>query len=120
MSSARLASPEHDERFDAALVADLRAVTIRYPNDRFVTELVADLNATSPRFAALWERGEVAHHESAQKTLRHPPVVDVTVDCDVLTVDGAEVHVIVYTAEPGSSSAAKLERLATLSQAPHS
>jgi transcriptional regulator with XRE-family HTH domain len=114
LSSAVISSPEHDQRFEAALVADLRTVAIRYPSDPFVADLVTDLVAISTRFAALWERGEVARHESTKETLSHPLVGELTVDCDVFMVDGADVRVIVYTVEPGSADADKLERIARL------
>jgi transcriptional regulator with XRE-family HTH domain len=114
IDTAVVATPEHEERFEAALVADLRVVAARYPADKFVASLVADLAATSPRFAGLWERGEVAHHEPARKTLTHPLVGELTLDCDVMTVADCDLRVIVYTAEPGSDHAAKLERLSRL------
>jgi transcriptional regulator with XRE-family HTH domain len=116
ISSAVLSSPEHDQRFEAALVADLRAVTVRYPSDQFVTDLVVDLAASSPRFAALWERGGVAHHESARKRLTHPLIGELTVDCDVLTVHEADLRVIIYTTVPGSADAERLEQLSKLTQ----
>jgi transcriptional regulator with XRE-family HTH domain len=111
ISSAVVASPEHEQRFEAAIVADLRVVAARYPRDQFVAALVADLTASSPRFAALWQRGEVARHESAEKTLTHPLVGELTVDCDVLTVQDADLRLIIYTAEPGSVHADRLGRL---------
>jgi transcriptional regulator with XRE-family HTH domain len=116
ISSAVVSSAEHEHRFEAALVADLRAVSVRYPSDQFVADLVVDLAANSPRFAALWERGEVAHHESAQKTLTHPLIGELTVDCDVLTVTDADLRVIVYTTEPGSLNAEKLARVSKLTE----
>ena len=114
LSSAVASSVEHEERFEAALVADLRLATVRYPGDAFLIDLVADLLASSDRFAALWKRGGVARHESAQKTIGHPLVGDLTVDCDVLTVDEADVRMMFYTVEPGSINADKLQRLAQL------
>ena len=114
LSAAVVSGVEHEERFEAALVADLRLATVRYPGDPFLIDLIVDLLAISARFAALWERGGVARHESAQNTIGHPLVGELTVDCDVLTVDEADVRVIVYTVEPGSINADKLERLAKL------
>jgi transcriptional regulator with XRE-family HTH domain len=115
ISSAVVANAEYDERFEAALVADLRAVAGRYPHDEFVASLVVDLAASSPRFAALWERGQVAHHVSSRKTLSHPLVGDLTVDCDVLMIHESDLRVIIFTAEPASASAKKLEQLSMLS-----
>ena len=73
--------------------------------------LVADLRATSDRFAELWDSGAVGRHEAARKTVDHPEVGPLTLDCDVLTVAGSDLRIMVYTAEPGTADA---ERLALL------
>jgi len=36
-------------------------------------------------------------------------VGEVTVDCDVLSVAGSDLRIVVYTAEPGSPDADKLD-----------
>ena len=41
----------------------------------------------------------------------HPEAGLLTLDCDVLTVEGADLRVIAFTAEPGSSDAEKLALL---------
>ncbi|MFI7388155.1 helix-turn-helix transcriptional regulator [Streptomyces sp. NPDC049813] len=97
---------------EAALVSDLRATAARYPADPRLGELIAELRAGSARFARLWESGAVGRHEAARKTVDHPQVGPVTLDCDILTVAGDEVRVMVYTAEPGTADAARLDRLA--------
>ena len=104
-------TPEARRRFEAALVADLRAAADRYPADQRLRRLVADLRATSDRFAELWDSGAVGRHEAARKTVDHPEVGPLTLDCDVLTVAGSDLRIMVYTAEPGTADA---ERLALL------
>jgi hypothetical protein len=48
-------------------------------------------------------------------------VGQLTLDCDVLTVAGTDLRLVVYTAEPGSPDASALELLATIGlQAMHS
>ncbi|MBU3865150.1 helix-turn-helix transcriptional regulator [Streptomyces sp. 4503] len=103
----------HEARaeFQAALVADLRTVAARYPADQKLRQLVAELRANSGRFAALWDSGTVGHHEASRKTIDHPRVGTLTLDCDVLTVAGSDLRIVVYTAEPGTEDA---ERLALL------
>ncbi|MFE3137933.1 helix-turn-helix transcriptional regulator [Streptomyces scopuliridis] len=104
-------TPEARRGFEAALVADLRAAAGRYPADQRLRRLVEELRADSDRFAELWESGAVGHHEAARKTVDHPRVSPLTLDCDVLTVAGSDLRIVIYTAEPGTEDA---ERLALL------
>jgi transcriptional regulator with XRE-family HTH domain len=99
---------EDEGPFAAAMVADLRAAAGRYPDDRSLRRLVADLRANSPRFAELWDTGAVGAHEAAHKTIDHPHVGAVTLDCDILTVAGSDVRLMIYTAEPGTEDAERL------------
>lgn len=108
-------SEESRREFEAAMVADLRAAASRYPHDPRLRRLVADLRAHSPRFVELWDSGAVAHHRGAQrKIIDHPDVGTLTLDCDVLTVAGTDLRIIVYTAEPGTEDAERLELLSVL------
>ncbi|MEU5027799.1 helix-turn-helix transcriptional regulator [Streptomyces milbemycinicus] len=107
-------SPESRGEFEAALVADLRAAADRYPADQRLGRLVTELRAHSDRFAALWDSGAVGRHESARKTIDHPRVGPLTLDCDVLTVAGSELRIMVYTAEPGTGDAERLALLTVL------
>jgi transcriptional regulator with XRE-family HTH domain len=103
---------EQDAAFEASAVADLRSATARYPDDGNLRRLVAGLRAASARFAAVWEAGAVGVHEAARKTVHHPDVGAVTLDCDVLTVQGSDLRIVVYSAAPGSDAAGKLGLLA--------
>ncbi len=105
---------EDETRFEESAVADLRSATARYPDDEDLRRLVADLRAASPRFAALWETGMVGTHRESHKTFDHPDVGLVTVDCDVLTVDGSDLRIVAYTAPAGSESAEKLRLLSVI------
>jgi transcriptional regulator with XRE-family HTH domain len=95
----------------AALVADLRTALVDYPHDRGLIDLVAELRSTSAEFTRLWDEGAVGPHVSARKTIVHPQVGEVTCDCDVLTVPGCDIRLIVYTVAAGSADAEKLEFL---------
>ncbi|MYV55638.1 helix-turn-helix transcriptional regulator [Streptomyces sp. SID3212] len=107
-------TPEARREFEAALVADLRATAGRYPADRQLRRLVAELRAQSDRFAELWDTGVVGRHEAARKTVDHPDVGPVTLDCDVLSVAGSDLRLMIYTAEPGTEDADRLALLAVL------
>ncbi|KJK51094.1 XRE family transcriptional regulator [Lentzea aerocolonigenes] len=105
----------HDgEALYAALVADLRTALVDYPHDRGLVGLVAELRSTSAEFSRLWDEGAVGPHVSARKTILHPQVGEVTCDCDVLTVPGCDIRLVVYTVAAGSADAEKLEFLGVM------
>ncbi len=107
-------TPEDEPRFEASAVADLRAAAARYPRDAGLRRLVADLREASPRFARLWDSREVGTHERDHKTVHHPELGPITVDCDVLSVPAVDLRVVAFTAAPGSADADKLRLLAVL------
>jgi len=109
-------TPESLRALQVALVADLRAVTERYPGDPRLRRMVAELLVRSDTFKELWETGVTGRHRSARKTIVHPEVGPVTLDCDVLTVAGSDLRVMIYTAEPGTEDAERLEMLTMLHQ----
>lgn len=102
---------------DAAVVSDLRRATGRYPRDRRLATLVGELNAGNSRFAALWATGEVGAHREDRKTIHHPSVGPVVVDCDVLSEGDSELKIVIMTAAPGSEDETKL-RLAAIAGQP--
>ncbi|MGS2589074.1 helix-turn-helix transcriptional regulator [Streptomyces hebeiensis] len=105
-------TPRERRAFEVALVADLRAAASRYPTDQRLRRLVDELRANSDRFAELWDSGAVGRHEASRKTIDHPQVGPLTLDCDILDVVGGDLRIMVYTAEPGTKDA---ERIALLS-----
>ncbi|MEU6796602.1 helix-turn-helix transcriptional regulator [Nonomuraea wenchangensis] len=107
-------TPESRCALESALVADLRAAAARYPADQRLRHLVVELRAGSDRFAELWDSGAVGHHEAARKTIDHPHAGDLTLDCDVLTVSGSDLRIMIYTAEPGTVDAERLALLTVL------
>ncbi|MFF0024011.1 helix-turn-helix transcriptional regulator [Streptomyces sp. NPDC005496] len=107
-------TPDERRAFEAALVADLRAAADRYPADPGLRRLVGELRSGSARFAELWDSGAVGHHRAARKTIDHPQTGALTLDCDVLTVAGSDLRIMVYTAEPGTPDAERLALLTVL------
>ncbi|MFD9353455.1 helix-turn-helix transcriptional regulator [Streptomyces sp. NPDC060031] len=104
-------SPEQEARFEAAVVADLRAASARYPADAGLRSLIKDLRDNSTAFARLWDTGIVGVHETDTKTIHHPDVGTLTLDCDVLVAPGSDLRIVVYTAPPGSDASARLALL---------
>ncbi|WP_212913526.1 helix-turn-helix transcriptional regulator [Streptomyces sp. TS71-3] len=107
-------SPEERRDLQAVQVADLRETAGRYPNDPGLRELIAELHAKSARFAELWDGGAVQVHRAARKTVEHPQVGLLTLDCDVLSVAGSDLRMMVYTAEPGTTDEERLALVLTL------
>ena len=101
----------HDEEFSSDLAADLREASGRYPEDAGLASLVARLRAASSDFERRWAEARVARHRSSRKTATSTPVGPITIDCDVLTVPGSDLRIVVYTAVPGSADASKLALL---------
>ncbi|MDO0938899.1 helix-turn-helix transcriptional regulator [Streptomyces sp. DG2A-72] len=93
---------------DAAVVSDLRRATGRFPQDSRLAALIRDLNAGNRRFAELWATGEVAAHREDHKTIDHPSVGPITVDCDVLTDGDSELKIVIMTAVPAGEDETKL------------
>ncbi|MES5820308.1 helix-turn-helix transcriptional regulator [Streptomyces sp. RG80] len=107
-------TPDERRAFESGMVAELRATAGRYPADRQLRGLIAELRAKSKRFAELWDAGVVGRLEVSRKTIEHPLVGPLTLDCDLLRVDGSDLHVLVYSAEPGTEAAEKLELLSVV------
>ena len=99
---------EEARAFKRGTVADLRAVLGRYPRDPVLRSLINDLNRIE-EFRTLWATAQVAENHSARKTIDHPEVGPLTLDCDVLTVAGSDLRVIAYTAAPGSVDADRFD-----------
>lgn len=107
-------SSEESRSMDCEVVADLREARGRYPEDVVLRELIEDLLKASPRFAELWEQAPVAPRTSSRKSVDHPEVGWITIDCDILQVRGSDLRLIVYTAPPGSPDAQALQLLAAI------
>ncbi|MFE6685162.1 helix-turn-helix domain-containing protein [Streptomyces sp. NPDC057743] len=107
-------TPQAQREHEATLVADLRAVAERYPADRGLQRLITELRTGSERFAELWEAGTPGHRRAPRKTIDHPQVGPVTLDCDLLTVAGSDLRIMVYTAEPGTGDAQRLALLTVI------
>jgi transcriptional regulator with XRE-family HTH domain len=110
--SSRIATPVGgDEVFERALVGDLRLSATELGEDPTFLSLVTTVRAKSPRFAELWDEGRAAPHLSMVKTVHHPLVGDLVIDCDSLTLSGSNVRLIVCSAPPGTPDAEKLDAL---------
>jgi transcriptional regulator with XRE-family HTH domain len=100
----------HTDAFERMMVSDLRRAADRYPDDRAVTELIDGLRA-APRFDELWARYETLPLAGSHKTIVHPELGSITVDCDILAIERADLHIVMNWAVPGTRDAQKLDAL---------
>ena len=98
-----------DNEIEAAIVADLRRATGRFPNNSRLTTLIQVLTTGNERFAELWASGAVSAHREDHKIIEHPAVGPIAVDCDVLTDGDAELKIVILTAAPDTEDETKLQ-----------
>ncbi|MFJ3224600.1 helix-turn-helix transcriptional regulator [Streptomyces sp. NPDC086783] len=107
--------PEADrDRQSRAQVASLRAAHgVRGPRSR-AGELVRALHKASEEFAELWARHEVAQRFEDHKTLLHPELGAIELDCQALFTEDRSQTLLVLTAPPRTEGYEKLQLLAVL------
>ena len=102
-------TPEERADQQARLVADLRLTAARYPADQRLKRLIRELAALSPRFVELWDDNFEPHQDHGRrKTIDHPSVGRITLDCDTLVVAADDLRIMIFTAEPGTEDAERL------------
>lgn len=101
----------HAEEFSDDLTADLREATGRYPDDPGLKNLITRLHDESPDFDRRWRKAHIARHRTSTKTATTTPVGPIVIDCDVLTVPGSDLRIVMYTVAPDSEDASKLDLL---------
>ncbi|MEO6089593.1 MAG: helix-turn-helix transcriptional regulator [Umezawaea sp.] len=107
-------TPEERSACEIGMVSELRTTAHRYPADRRLRRLIAELRTNSERFAELWDAGVVGRFDAWPKTIEHPQVGLLTLDCDLLRVQESGLCIVVYSAQPGTEAAEKLELLSVL------
>ncbi|MFI6699151.1 helix-turn-helix transcriptional regulator [Streptomyces sp. NPDC050509] len=106
--------PADAETFAHSAARHLRAVAARYPDDPEVAALVGDLLSGSAEFARLWNAHEVRTEPALTKTITHPLIGPITVNCDVLDIADRDQQVVIYTAEPGTPAQEQLRLLSVI------
>jgi transcriptional regulator with XRE-family HTH domain len=111
----RLRYPEDDrDRQSRALVAGLRAAYGSMGSRSRAGELVRALRKASGEFAELWERHEVAKRFEDHKTLIHPQLGPIELDCQALFTEDQSQALLVLTAPPRTEAYEKLQLLGVL------
>jgi transcriptional regulator with XRE-family HTH domain len=102
---------EERELTAAQSVASLRSAAAAYPDDPDLARLVRELRERSEAFERLWQESPAAPWLSHTKTIAHPEVGTLTLDCESLSIPDSGQTVIVYSAEPGTPAHEQLELL---------
>jgi transcriptional regulator with XRE-family HTH domain len=103
------------EQMSGNLVAGFRESVGNNVDDPRAVELVGELSLASERFRQLWARHDVKGRRGIYIQMHHPQVGDLTVRCEKLAIVGADGQtLVVYHAEPGTSSADRLALLGSL------
>jgi transcriptional regulator with XRE-family HTH domain len=95
----------------AQAVSSLRSAAGRYPDDPGLKQLIDDLQRGSADFRELWQWVDAGAWRSHTKTLVHPEVGEVTLECDTLHVPDVDQMLVVYSAAPDTSAAEALALL---------
>nr|WP_246382541.1 hypothetical protein [Prauserella isguenensis] len=106
--------PEEDEASAQQSVGVLRTALSRYPHDPDLRALIEGLIAGSERFWTMWEEGRSTMRRSMRKTIDHPDLGRLVLDCDTLLLPDTDQSMIVYSAA-GAREASALDTLHTIS-----
>lgn len=111
---ARVRCPDW-EGFALEYIGMLRAAVATDPDHPRATTIIGELSIRSADFRRLWARHDVRETVHGRKLFRHPQVGGITLDWDAYPLPGNPGPVLlVYTAEPGSADAQRLQLLASL------
>lgn len=103
------------EQMAEMCVGIMRAEAGRDPQNRRLQDLVGELSTQSETFRRLWAAHDVRTHGAGTKRFHHPEVGDLVLAYEELSVTADPgLAMFVYTAEPGSASAERLQLLASL------
>ncbi|MFG6502237.1 helix-turn-helix transcriptional regulator [Microbacterium sp. P05] len=104
------------DAFAQMCVAIMRTEAGRDPHDKGLQDLVGELSTRSDTFRKLWGSHDVRTHGSGTKRFNHPVVGELTLAYEELTITADPGCILmIYTAEPGSPSAERLNLLASWS-----
>ncbi|MFC3999981.1 helix-turn-helix transcriptional regulator [Nocardiopsis sediminis] len=106
--------PEDHGRHARAMVAALRSAYGAEGEHSRAAELAGVLLSMSAEFREIWERHEVARRFEDHKTLVHPQVGRIEVDCQALLTQDQSQALLVLTPAPGSEAEDKIRLLAVL------
>ncbi len=112
-------APEEHEHQARQLVADLRAAAGRRSGDPVVAGLIDRLRAASEEFRRIWAEHEVGVRRADRKTLLHPRVGRLVMDCETLvTPDHGQLLLVLTPADAGTRERLDLLRVLGIEEFP--
>jgi transcriptional regulator with XRE-family HTH domain len=102
------------EDFATFAASQLRAVAERYPRDRDVRALIAELRSGSAEFERRWHQVDVVVPRHQVKSMTHPLVGRIEMHCNLLLIPDRDQLVVLFTADPGTSSHQALSLLSVI------
>lgn len=112
--SRNVYAPEHHEQQGRAQVSSLRAAHAAAGRGSFADEVLQALLRESEEFVRIWELHEVARRFEDHKTLVHPELGRIDVDCQALFTEDQSQALLVLTPAPGTEAEEKMRLLAVL------
>ncbi len=107
--------PERDHAHQSRVqAAALRSAVSAGGSDARATEIVRRLRERSPEFVAVWNQHEVAVRTDDRKTIVHPELGEIDLDCQFLFTENRAQSVLVFTASPGTEGHEKLQLLTVI------
>lgn len=106
--------PEDHERQGRSQVSSLRAALAAAGPGSAADEMLHVLLRESEEFVRVWELHEVARRFDDHKTVVHPELGHIEVDCQALFTEDQSQALVVLTPAPGSEAEEKIRLLAVL------
>ncbi|HEY0696385.1 MAG TPA: transcriptional regulator, partial [Micromonospora sp.] len=102
------------DAFADVTVSILRTEAGRDPHNKELHDLIGELGTRSGEFRRRWGAHDVRHHGTGFKTFRHPVAGELTLAFEGLEMAAEPgLTLTIYTAEPGSPSAERMQLLAS-------
>jgi hypothetical protein len=102
------------DAFAEVTVSILRTEAGRDPRNKELHDLIGELGTRSEEFRRRWGAHNVRHHGTGFKTFNHPIVGEMTLAFEGLEMAAEPgLTLTIYTAEPGSPSAERMQLLAS-------
>lgn len=105
------ADHDHQSRLQAAA---LRSALTAGGSDQRAATIVRELRRLSPDFVHVWDKHEVVVRFDDHKTIVHPELGHIEVDCQHLFTENQAQTLLVLTAAPGTDGYEKLQLLSVV------
>jgi transcriptional regulator with XRE-family HTH domain len=104
----------HWERHARLLLAQFRDASRHFVGDPWIERLAERLERRSPEFAQWWAQHDVQRIPETEKLLDHPKVGRIALRQTVSQIidDSPGLFLVLYTPEPGTDAAERLQKLA--------